>query len=213
MFTLLASLLLSSAASAHVPVLLLPVEGAPIAGHFLSQSEISRAVYTELSSPGDLFFASFLQKPEEPVMISLFAPKCAAIPQYETFQPSVLVLRGEAPWKNEGESSEQYLARLEGMAVIKVESKFKKGQRPAYDEEHAKQTLWVGGEWKGTLEAGLYTLVAFDPAGKSGNFVIGLNEKESWSIDLLNYAGKVVPKINQRLCSPKGFSGHLKLAR
>lgn len=196
---------------AHVPVLLPPIQGTPISSFFLSQSEVSRAVYSELTDLDDIFVVSWSQKPEENLLIQLFSPKCENLPQYEKFQPSAMLLRGEAPWKKQGQSKDQYLDSLKETAVVNLKSNYPAGQRPVYEETHAKQSLWVGAEWKGSVESGLYTLVIFDRSGGKGNFVVGLNEKEAWTPDLFRYAADLVPKINANLCSPTGFTGRLLL--
>ncbi len=194
-------------AFAHVPTLLWPVEGAPIAHHFLSRAEISRAVYTELTKANDLFVVSWWQNTAEPTLLQLFTPKCPNIPEYEKFQPSAILIRGEAPWKIQGESAEQYLTRLRAQALALLESNYPEGIRPVYEEKNAKQTLWIGAEWRGDLEAGLHTLLVYDKNGSAGNFVLGMNEKEDWNPDLYKYVGEILPKINQGLCRPTGFSG------
>lgn len=198
---------------AHVPVLLLPIKGTPIASHYLGNSAVSRAVYAELTTESDLFVVQWLVKDSgEEALLQLFTPSCAGLPQYESFQPEALLLRGEAPWKVQGESHGAYVARLASRAVGQIGSSYSLGKRPVYEEPNAKQTLWVGGEWRGKLKAGLYSLVVHANRSGKGNFVLGLNEKEAWTRDLQKYVAEILPSINARLCSPAGFSGKVKWA-
>lgn len=207
----LLSLLLSFSAQAHVPVLLQPIEGSPIAGAYLSRSEVSRAVYSELTNSGDLATLSWSQPERGPSLLQLFSPKCESIPQYEAHQPAALLIRGEAPWKKQGETTDQFLDRVRKFALAELRSSYARGERPVYEEKHGGHSLWIGAEWKGTLEAGLYTLIVFAPDGTKGNFVVGMNEKEAWNADLQRYAKDILPKINLGLCDKKGFSGRLRL--
>jgi hypothetical protein len=95
--------------------------------------------------------------------------------------------------------------------VNRIGSSYSSGKRPVYEEKYAKQTLWVGGEWRGKLNAGLYSLVVHAKQNGKGNFVLGLNEKEAWTPDLYKYVADILPAINSGLCDPKGYSGKLKL--
>jgi hypothetical protein len=122
-----------------------------------------------------------------------------------------MVLPGDAPWKIQGETNSAYLARLNKLAVATVASDFPVGHRPKFYEEFAKRFYWVGGEWKGRLKAGLYSIVVFDTSGHKGNFTLGLNEKEAWTPDLFRYAAEVSQRIESGICSPKGFTGRLEL--
>lgn len=203
--------LICPVAWAHVPALLLPLPGTPISSYFLGQSDISRAVYSELTQADDFFVAHFSVKSgAEATLVSLLAPACEQLPQYESFQPSALVLPGDAPWKIQGETNSAYVARLKKLATAVVASDFPVGRRPKFYEEFAKRFYWVGGEWSGQLKAGLYSIVVYDASGHKGNFTLGLNQKEAWTPDLLRYAGEVSQSIENDICSPKGFTGRLK---
>lgn len=197
---------------AHVPALLLPIEGTPISSYFLGQSEISRAVYSELTRADDFFVIQFFAKSAGENSIEVLTPVCEQVPSYEEFQPSVLVLKGDLSWKVIDESNLNYIARLEADSIGKVESNFAKGERPQFFEEFAKQTYWVGGKLRIQLESGLYSLVVFNRTATKGNFTLGINEKESWTPDLYKYVSEVLPKISIGICDPKGFSGKLNLS-
>jgi hypothetical protein len=98
---------------AHVPSLLLPIKGTPIASYFLGQSNISRAVYSELSGPSDFFVAHFYVASAVETRLELLTPVCGELPRYEAFQPSILILSGDLPWKNQAETNQEFLGRLE----------------------------------------------------------------------------------------------------
>lgn len=202
--------LLSAVAEAHVPALFQPIKGTPISSYYLSNSEVSRAVYSELTNEDDLFVVQWLVKNNNETLIQLFTPSCKNIPNYELFQPEALLFEGELPWKLQGETNSAYVARLASQSLQQIGSSFVQGKRPVYEETYAKQTLWVGGEWRGKLEAGLYSLVVHAKKSGKGNFVIGLNEKEAWIPDLYQYVAEILPAINAGLCDPAGFSGKLR---
>ena len=195
----------------HVPALLLPIKGTPMTSYFIGQSDISRAVYSELTQPEDFFVVQLEVKGSEETSVDILTPFCPQIPSYEEFQPSVLVIKGDLPWKQNGESNKNFIARLEKTSIGKVESTYKKGERPQFYEEYAKLTYWVGGKTRLKLEAGLYAFVVFNTDTNKGNFALGINEKESWTPDLYKYVGDVLPKISAGLCDPKGFSGLVNL--
>lgn len=194
----------------HVPSLLLPIKGTPIASYFIGQIEISRAIYSELTQSEDFFILYFNNNGSAETSIEVLTPVCPQIPSYEEFQPSVLILKGDLPWKTNGESNKDFIARLEKLSSGRVESNYKKGERPQYYEEYGKHTYWVGGKKRLKLEAGLYALVVYNTGLGKGNFTIGINENESWTSDLYKYAGDIITKISEGMCSPKGFSGTLK---
>jgi hypothetical protein len=195
----------------HVPALLLPIKGTPITSYFIGQSDVSRAVYSELTQPEDFFVVQLEVTGTDETTIDILTPVCPQIPSYEEFQPSVLVIKGDLPWKQNGESNKNFIARLQQISIGKVESTYKKGERPQFYEEYGKQTYWVGGKTRLKLAAGLYALVVFNSVANKGNFTLGINEKESWTPDLYKYVGEVIPKISAGLCDPKGFSGLLNL--
>ena len=197
-------------AQAHVPVLLLPVKGTPISSHYLGNSEVSRAVYSELTTAEDHFVVQWQVKKDEKTLIQLFTPSCRAIPQYEEFQPEGILLKGEAPWKVQGETNAAYVARLSSRALKRIGSSYPRGKRPVYEERYAKQTLWVGGEWRGKLKPGLYSLVVHAHRSGKGNFVLGMNEKEAWTPDLYKYVAEILAPINAGLCDPAGYSGKVQ---
>lgn len=201
----------ASCAWAHVPALLLPLKGTPITSYFLGQSEISRAVYSEITEAEDFFVLHFYVKGGEPTLVQLLTPLCEGIPQYEEFQPSAVLLKGDLPWKRQGESNQEFVRRLEKSAVAKVSSNFRKGKRPTYFESFAKQTFWVGGETKRKLSPGLYSIVVYSKNGGKGNFTLGLNEKEAWTPDLYKYVAEELPAIAAGICRPTGFTGNLRL--
>ncbi len=192
---------------AHVPALLLPINGTPITSYFLGQSEISRAIYAELTQPEDFFVAQFYVKSKQVNSIEILTPACPQVLSSEEFQPTALILKGDVPWKLNGETNRDFVIRLEKLAIARAESNFAKGQRPQYFEEFAKQNYWVGGRVNLKLRAGLYAIVVFNKDSSKGNFTLGLNEKESWTPDLYKYVGDVLPKISASICDPKGFSG------
>ena len=118
-----------ASALAHVPALLLPLKGTPITSYFLGQSDISRAIYSELTLPGDLFIAHFsVAKGNEPSLVQILVPVCQNLPQYERFQPSVFIIKGDLPWKNQGETNAEFAQRIEAGAVVKAASRFQPGQ-------------------------------------------------------------------------------------
>lgn len=206
---ILIGLLLSEVSWGHVPVLLLPLKGTPISSYFIGNSAISHAIYSELTKPGDFFIAQFLVKDEEKTHLELLTPVCENIPQYELFQPTVFLIKGDLPWKKQGESNKDFIKRLKRKAILIVGSRYSEGNRPKFYEEFGKQYYWVGGVWDGDLWPGLYSMVVFDPKGNKGTFTLGLNEKESWTPDLYGYVGEVLPAISSGLCNPKGFTGKL----
>lgn len=191
----------------HIPALLLPIKGTPISSYFIGQADISRAIYSELTHSQDYFVVQFYVKNPDENLVEILTPACKQIPKYEEFQPTVLVLKGDLPWKDNGESNENFLIRLEKEAIGKAESNFAKGTRPQFYEEFGKQNYWVGGKVRMKLEPGLYALVVFDRNGEKGNFTLGLNEKEQWTPDLYKYVSELLPKISSGICDPKGFSG------
>lgn len=204
-------LMFSVSIKAHVPSLLLPLKGLPITSYFLSNSNISRSVFSELTYKNNLFVLNFIVKPMEKTVLQVFTPECKNIPKYQAYQPSVLVIKGELPWKKQGESNRGYLYRLESLALQKIESNYREGQRPRFYEEYGQMNYWVGGSWKGFLRHGLYSLVVFDKYGRTGNFNISLNEKEEWTPDLYRYVAEILPVIKAGFCDPLGFSGLLVL--
>lgn len=208
---ILLGLLISGVAWGHVPTLLLPLKGTPISSYFIGNSEISRAIYSELTEPGDFFVAQFLVKGYSKSYVELLTPVCENIPQYEVYQPAVFLIKGDLPWKKQGESNQDYIGRIKRKALLIVKSSYSQGNRPQFFEEFEKRYYWVGGIWKGDLWPGLYTMVVYDPKGKNGVFTLGLNEKEDWTPDLYQYVREVLPSIVAGLCNPKGFSGKLNL--
>jgi hypothetical protein len=191
----------------HVPALLLPIHGSPISSYFIGQSDISRAIYSELTQARDYFVIQFAVNSLESNVIEIMTPVCQQIPSYEEYQPSVIILKGDLPWKNNGESNENYILRLQKNALGKVESNFPKGQRPQFYEEFGRQSYWVGGKLRLKLDAGLYALVVYNNGTSKGNFTLGINEREAWTPDLYRYVGEILPKISAGICDPRGFSG------
>lgn len=199
-------------ASAHVPVLLLPIPQTPVASYFLGQSEISRAIYSEITRPHEFLVAQFfVPSKSEGTLLQILTPECPQIPRYELFQPSGIIIPGDVPWKKSGESNFNYVKRLRRSAIAEAKSSYAVGHRPKYYEEFGRQSYWVGGEWTGNLKPGLYSLVIFDAKGITGSFTVGLNKKESWTPELLKYASEMVKRISKRICSPKGYTGRLQL--
>lgn len=207
-FTALTVLFLTAAtASAHVPALLIPHKGTPITSHFLGQSETSRAVYSELENPDDFaVFHFYVKDRTEPTLLQTFTPLCENIPALEEFQPTMLVVPGDLEWKLKGESNKQFIKRMEERAVVKLESNHKKGFRPKYYEQHGEQMLWVGAEARPKLEAGLYALLVYSPDQRTGNFVLGINERENWTPELFQYVAKLLPIIKKGSCHPEGYN-------
>ncbi|HEX4923084.1 MAG TPA: hypothetical protein VFV50_03325 [Bdellovibrionales bacterium] len=199
----------TSRARAHVPALLPPLKGTPVSSYFLGQIDISRAVYSELTMTDDVFIAHFSVKAGGQALIELLTPVCRELPQYERFQPSALIIRGEVPWKRQGETNGAYVERLRKIAVADVRSSFRQGERPKFFEEFGKVEYWVGGKWRGRLRPGLHAVVVYDGSGSKGVFSLGVNEKEAWTPDLYAYVGEVLPAIARGLCNPKGYSGRL----
>ncbi len=193
----------------HVPALLLPIKGTPITSYFIGQSDISRAIYSELTEAQDYFVVHFSVKNPEDNSVEILTPVCEQVPSYEEFQPSVLIMKGDLPWKENGESNTDFIARLEKLAIGIVESKYAKGERPQFYEEFGKQNYWVGGKLRIKREAGLYSLVVFNRNHLKGNFTLGINEKEKWTPDLFKYVSEVVPQISAKICDPKGYSGNI----
>lgn len=204
--------LTGSTAWTHVPALLLPIKGTPVTSYFLGQIDVSRAVYSELTTTDDIFIAHFNVKPGAATSIEILTPVCEALPQYERFQPSVLLIRGDAPWKKQGESNAAYLERLRSVAIADIKSTYRKGQRPKFYEQFAKVEYWVGAKWKRVLKTGLYAVIVYDGGGGKGTFTLGLNEKEAWTPDLYAYTGEILPSILSGLCNPKGFTGRLSFS-
>lgn len=206
--SLFISLISTSVVWAHVPALLLPIKGTPITSYYIGNSNVSRAIYSELTKSGDFFVANFhVTKGNEKSLVQILTPACEAIPRYERFQPSAMVIKDEAPWKGQGESNIDYIKRLKAKAVALIESNFPPGKRPRYYEEHGNQYFWVGDEWRGNLKAGIYSVVVYDLSGDRGTFTLGLNEKEAWTPDLWKYVAEVLPSISAGICDPHGFSG------
>jgi hypothetical protein len=202
-------LVISYSAWSHVPALLLPIKGTPITSYYIGQSDISRALYSELTQADDYLVVQFYVNTMGENSIELLTPVCQKIPSYEDFQPSVLILKGDVPWKINGESSKDFISRVEKMALGKAESNYAKGQRPQFYEEFGKQNYWVGGKLRMTLQPGLYALLVYNKTATKGNFTLGINEKEIWTPDLYRYVGEVLPKITAGICDPKGFSGSI----
>ncbi|MBC7466227.1 MAG: hypothetical protein H7256_09560 [Bdellovibrio sp.] len=191
----------------HIPVLALPIKGTPMTSYFIGQADISRAIYSELTLAQDYFVVQFFVKSKQENSFEILTPVCQQVPIYEEFQPSVLILKGDLPWKNNAETNADYLVRLEKMSLGKVESSYKPGERPQFYEEFGKQNYWVGGKLRLKLKAGLYALVVFNNSSAKGNFTLGINEKESFTPDIYKYVAEVLPKISAGICDPKGFSG------
>ncbi len=202
-------LIFNTALLAHVPALLLPIKGTPITSFFIGQSSISRAIYSELTEENDIFVVTMSISQGEKTIINLFTPFCKNLPRYEKFQPSALVIRGDLPWKLQGETNKKYIARLTDLAEVAISSNYSVGLRPTFYEPFAKMSYWVGGEWKGNLEPGFYSIVVFDSHGDKGNFNISLNEKEAWTPDLFSYVDKVLPGIKKGFCRPEGYTGKM----
>jgi hypothetical protein len=125
------------------------------------------------------------------------------------FQPRALLIKGDLPWKKQGETNQTFIQRLKQVAIAKVASSYPEGKRPIFYEDFGKQTYWVGGEWRGHLQEGLYAVVVFDNHGHKGNILLGMNEKEAWTPDLFKYAGELMPIIGKSLCDPHGFTGKI----
>lgn len=208
---LIMSIFISLIANAHVPTLLLPIDGPPVASYFLTQSAISRAVYSELTTSQSIFVVQFEVKPGEKTLVQVFTPVCPGLPNYEEFQPTALVIKGDLPWKLQGESNRKFIQRLQKNSAAVAESNYPIGKRPRFHEDFANVDYWVGGEWRGQLAPGLYAIVIFSPDKNKGVFSLGVNEKEDWNKDLFQYARSIIPKINSGLCNPRGFTGKLNL--
>jgi hypothetical protein len=170
---------------------------------------VSRAVFSELTEPDDFFVVQFNVKKEARTLIQLFTPTCALIPSYERFQPKALLIKGDLPWKKQGETNQIFIQRLKQIAIAKVASNYPEGKRPTFYEDFGKQTYWVGGEWHGHLKEGLYAIIVFETQGHKGNILLGMNEKEAWTPDLFKYAGELMPIIGKKLCDPHGFTGRI----
>jgi hypothetical protein len=200
-------------ATGHIPALLLPIKGTPMASYFIGQVDISRAIYSELNIEQEFFVAQFsvglsVNNITEN-SFEILTPVCQQVPSYEEFQPSVLILKGDLPWKNNAETNNDYIIRLEKLSIGKLQSSYKSGERPQFYEEFGKQNYWVGGKLRLKLEAGLYALVVFNSNKTNGNFILGINEKESFTPDIYKYVGEILPKISAGICDPKGFSGSI----
>ena len=194
---------------AHIPSLLLPLKGTPISSYFLGQADVSRAVFSELTHLDDFIVLQFNVKNNEKTLIQLFTPYCELIPQYEKFQPTAYLIKGDLPWKYQGESNQDFIKRVGNISIAKVESSYPDGKRPKFYEDFSKLTYWVGGEWRGSLKKGLYAIVVFDAHRDRGNIVITMNEKEAWTPDLFKYAAEVMPAITKGYCDPLGYTGNL----
>jgi hypothetical protein len=195
------------AAWGHIPALLLPIQGTPVSSYFIGSVDISRAIYSELTQAQDFFVVQFFVQSNQENSFEILTPVCQQVPSYEEFQPSAFILKGDLAWKNNAETNADYLIRLEKMSLGKVESAYKKGERPQFYEEFGKQSYWVGGKLRLKLEAGLYALVVFNKTMAKGNFTLGINEKESFTPDIYKYVAEVLPKISAGICNPNGFSG------
>ncbi len=191
----------------HIPALVLPINGTPMTSYFVGEADISRAIYSELTQAQDYFVVQFFVKSKQENSFEILTPVCQQVTSYEEYQPSVLVLKGDLPWKNNGETNTDYIIRLEKVSLGKVESSYKPGERPQFYEEFGKQNYWVGGKLHLKLKAGLYALVVFNNTMAKGNFTLGINEKESFTPDIYKYVAEVLPKISAGICDPKGFSG------
>jgi hypothetical protein len=191
----------------HIPALVLPIKGTPMTSYFVGEADTSRAIYSELTQAQDYFVIQFFVKSEKENSFEILTPVCQQVPSYEEFQPSVLVIKGDLPWRNNAETSTDYIGRLEKVSIGKVESTYKAGERPQFYEEYGKQNYWVGGKLRLTLKAGLYALVVFNSSTAKGNFTLGINEKESFTPDIYKYVAEVLPKISAGICNPRGFSG------
>lgn len=200
-------LIFCSTASAHVPTLLLPIKGTPVASYFIGQVDISRAIYSELTASDDYFVVQFYAKNLQENAIEILTPVCPQVPSNEIYQPSVLILKGDLPWKNNGETNTDFISRIGKSSLGRVESSYVKGERPQFYEEFGKQNYWVGGKLRIALEPGLYALVVFNNSSNKGNFTLGINEQESWTPDLYKYVSEILPKISAGICDPKGFTG------
>jgi hypothetical protein len=195
------------AAWGHIPALVLPIKGTPMTSYFVGEADISRAIYSELTLPQDYFVVHFFVKIKQENSFEILTPVCQQVPSYEEYQPTVLILKGDLPWKNNAETNTDYIARLEKQSLGKVESSYKLGERPQFYEEFGKQNYWVGGKLRLKLKSGLYALVVFSNSSAKGNFTLGINEKESFTPDIYKYVAEVLPKISAGICDPKGFSG------
>jgi hypothetical protein len=198
-----------SNAAGHIPVLLLPLQDSPVSSYFIGQSSVSRAIYSELTNIDDFFVMTMIAEPDQKTLIQLLTPVCESLPRYEKYQPTALIIRGDLPWKFQGESNKIYLSRLSSLSLVAVSSNFELGSRPKFYEEFGETYYWIGGEWGGSLDQGLYSVVVFDSNGDKGNFNISINEKEEWTPDLYKYVEKILPVIKKGFCNPNGFTGEL----
>lgn len=215
-------LFLTLPAWAHVPMLLPSLGNSALAGYFIGQGEISRAIFSELSESNDIAFYTFSLPTKTRGAVNILTPLCEkgdplspqSIPYYETFQPTALLLEGSAPLIETRESHANYLSRLRSMALQIVSSNYPSGLRPKMpkaENEHSPFSYWVGGKSKRELPPGLYTVVVYDAQGKVGNYVLGLQQAEVWNPVITDYVKAIVPKITPHFCDPAGFSGTLHL--
>lgn len=219
-FSPLLLLAVTSPLFAHIPVLAPETGDLSLHSYYISNSKLSRAVYSDLESEKDFDFYTFNLSEASEGTLQVLVPKCIAgveeskfdIPYYEAFQPTALLMAGEIRIKDINETKEQYVSFLKKNAVVVASSTFKVGQRPSSTDPDARQTWWLGGKVDGAkLGAGLYTVVVFDETGMPGNYVIGLQKEEGFTPTIIDFIKSNQNTISNGFCSPKGFSEKINL--
>ncbi len=205
---------------AHIPVLAPETGDLSLHSYYISNSKLSRAVYSDLESEKDFDFYTLNLSEESEGTLQVLIPKCIAgveeskfnIPYYEAFQPTALLMAGEVRIKDIGETKEQYVSFLKQNAVLIASSAFKVGERPSSTDPEARQTWWLGGMVDGAkLGAGLYTVVVFDETGMAGNYVLGMQKGEGFTPTIIDFIKSNQERISSGYCSPEGFSKKINL--
>lgn len=195
---------------AHIPVLVKDEPTFPVQATYLGRGEISRAVYSELSTKDSFGLYVFTLTSRQKATLSVLAPYCSGVPYYETFQPTAILIKGEMPWPVQGPAvTKVFLNSLRSQALMVSESSYAIGKRPINGDSGTK--WWEGQQVTRDLEPGLYTVIVWSPLGMSGNYILGLQDKENWTPAVSAFVSRALPQIKKDYCSTQGYSGTLQL--
>lgn len=185
----------SWSAAATIPVLSVNHSGFPTQAVYLGKGDISRAVFSELSSDTDLGIYVFTLAEKHAVKLNVLSPFCENLPAYETKQPIAMILPGEMAWPEEFPIARATLSSFQQQALMVSQSQFQMGTRPQGESGDFK--WWAGTEVMKTLDPGLYTLVVWSPSGQIGNYLLTLQGNEMNTASATAAAAHVMPQIKK----------------